>query len=116
MVIFLIVIIIALAAWWGLMQHGAASLEHLKETGFDVDHLIGTTTKLALDEDQRKLAYVGVTKVLVYDYEQVLGWEAKVVERDGWANKSEPAQIHYLVVYVKDEQQPEMRVFRDICG
>lgn len=110
MAIVLVVLIIALAVWWGLVQHGAASLERLEESGFDVDHVIGTNTKLALDEDQRKVAYIGVSEVLVYDYEQVLGWETRVVDRDGWTNKSEPTQIHYLVVFVKDDQQSEVRI------
>lgn len=110
MLTFLLIVIIAIVLWWGLGEHNAASLDRLKETGFTVDYTLQSTPQVVFDEDRKQLAFITLDKVLVYDYDQVLGWEWKTAEHPGWTEKGNAPEGHYLIFYLQDENQPTLRV------
>ncbi len=110
LIVFVLIIAIILALWWGLGQHNAASLERLEATGFRADHILEAQPPVALDEGREKIAFLTVHKVLVYDYDQVLGWDWESTERAGWQQKSEPTVDYALVFYLQDPDNPSLRV------
>ena len=109
MFIVIIVLIIAIAIWWGFTQYQATSLENLKETGFEIDYKLESSIPVAFDEDARKIAFVALDKVLVYDYAQVRAWEWETRKREGWANK-EAETVYSIVFHLDDPGQPTLRI------
>ena len=110
MPILLLIVVIALLVWWSVGMHNTASLERLKETGFEVDYVLESAPQIVFDDDQKKMGFVKMTEVLLYDYEQVLHWEWGTTERPGWSNKGESDEIQQITFYMKDEKTPTIRV------
>ena len=67
MIILLLIIIIAVGIWWSVNWHLDASLERLKETGFQVDHVLASMPRVVLDDRDHKVAFLILNKILIYD-------------------------------------------------
>ena len=110
MYILLLFIIIAVGIWWGVNWRLDASLERLKETGFQVDHVLASMPRVVLDDRDRKVAFLNLNQILIYDYEQVLGWEWGASQRPGWNDKGESDMIRQLTFRLNDNNNPTLRV------
>ena len=64
---------------------------------------------MAFDEDARKIAFVALDKVLIYDYAQVRDWTWEMRKREDWANK-EAETVYSIVFHLDDPSQPTLRI------
>lgn len=110
MIAFLLIVIIGIALWLGMGMHHDASLERLEQTGFTVSYTLQGDPPVVFDEVHKKLAFLKLTKSLVYDYDQVLRWEWGTQEYPGWNDKSEPTKTPYLIFYLQDKDYPSIRI------
>jgi hypothetical protein len=111
MLIFLLIVVIGIVLWFGIGLYNDASLEHLKQTGFQVDYTLQGSPPVVFDNIHKKLAFLKLTGVFVYDYDQVLRWEWGTQEQSGWNNKSESIEKPYLVFYLRDQNDPVIRIY-----
>jgi len=110
MLAFLLALIIGIALWWAVTLHTDASLEHLKQTGFQVSYTLEGSPPVVFDDAHKKIAFIRLNRVLVYDYGQVLKWEWGSSEQSGWSDKSETTENIHLTFYLKDDQNPVIRI------
>ena len=110
MFIVVLIILLAVGFWWALTLHTDASIERLKETGFVVDYTLPSTPPVVFDKAHKKIAFIKLNKVLVYDYDQVLDWQWRTKEQPGWGDKSEKPENPYLIFYLQDVNQPTLQV------
>ena len=113
MILVLLVVAIGLGLWWFFGQHNAASLDNLQASGFHADYTLDhNVSPVALDSRTRRIAFLGLTRVRVYDYRQVISWRFDDYENPGGNDRSEP-QVHRELVfrlggYEEDGEDPNL--------
>jgi hypothetical protein len=75
-----------------------------------VDYTLPSTPPVVFDKAHKKIAFIKLNKVLVYDYDQVLDWQWRTKEQPGWGDKSEKPENPYLIFYLQDANQPTLQV------
>lgn len=111
MILVLLVVAIGLGLWWFFGQHNAASLDNLQASGFHADYTLDhNVSPVALDSRTRRIAFLGLTRVRIYDYRQVISWRFDDYENPGGNDRSEPQVHRELVFRLDDAEHPVVRL------
>lgn len=110
-IVIIIVVIVIIGGWLFYdNQLQEAALNHLVESGFQIDHKLDGEPAVVFDEQDKKIAFVSSKRTTVYGYEQILSWEWGEVERKGWMDKTDGPTYPILTFKIQYEREPSILV------
>ncbi|SFM57309.1 hypothetical protein SAMN05421721_1112 [Ectothiorhodospira mobilis] len=100
-----VLIIVAIIAWVIYTKIQARNqLDKLKQSGFQIDHLLNGSVKVAFNDATRKVAFVFRDMSLQYDYTDIKQWQWHWIEKNAVKTNN---QLHFTL---RDKNRPLIKV------